>query len=150
MARARKTTYLIKMCEMVLRSAFEQRLQDVKVTGLQYGILSIVSEGPRFSAADLARSCHVTPQSMCESVSTLEQKGLVRREVDPSNRRILRISITADGSKMLARCEKEMKTVEKQIFSCLSKDELDQFRSALRRIVAQADAEINYIRPEVL
>jgi DNA-binding MarR family transcriptional regulator len=35
-------------------------------------------------------------------VSHLEERGLVRRQIDPTDRRITRLAITADGTRTLA------------------------------------------------
>lgn len=44
----------------------------------------------------------VTPPSVTRMVTALERRGLVRREADPLDRRVVCISLTADGRRVLA------------------------------------------------
>lgn len=136
MRSKRRTTYLIKMCELAIRAGIEEHLRDESVTGLQYTVMSIVGRGKSLSVADLARTCRVTPQSMSELVRSLEQKGLLVRATDPANRRIMRISLTPVGQEMLTRCDRSMDHLERKMFGHLSAEELDQLRKSLERVNA--------------
>lgn len=57
-------------------------------------------EGPQ-SVSDLAHSERVRPQSMAQTVSELEQDGLVQRRPDPGDRRRALVEYTEDGRKTL-------------------------------------------------
>ncbi len=48
-------------------------------------------------AGELAQQCMLTPPAMTELVEGLVRDGLVRREDDPSDRRAVRVSLTAAG-----------------------------------------------------
>jgi DNA-binding MarR family transcriptional regulator len=53
------------------------------------------------SAGDLAACERVQPPSMTKVLSSLEEKGLVSREVHPSDKRQVIITLTDTGSKLL-------------------------------------------------
>jgi len=57
-------------------------------------------EGPQ-SVSDLAGKERMRPQSMAQTVSDLENEGLVARSPDPDDRRRALISLTAGGSELL-------------------------------------------------
>ena len=59
------------------------------------------SDGP-MTTADLARAEFMTPQSMGASVAELEEHDLVARTDDPSDGRRKLISLTREGSRVLA------------------------------------------------
>jgi DNA-binding MarR family transcriptional regulator len=58
-------------------------------------------EGPQ-SVSDLAGKERMRPQSMAQTVSDLENEGLVERSPDPDDRRRALISLTAGGRALLA------------------------------------------------
>ena len=58
-------------------------------------------EGPQ-SVSDLAHSERVRPQSMAQTVSELEQDGLVQRRPDPGDRRRALVELTQGGHQTLS------------------------------------------------
>ncbi len=65
-------------------------------------LVTIEREGP-ISLGRLAASERVTPPSVTRMVATLEGQGLVRREADPTDRRVARVSLTAAGARVVQR-----------------------------------------------
>jgi DNA-binding MarR family transcriptional regulator len=58
--------------------------------------------GP-ITLGELAAIEQVQPPSMTRIVGRLEQAGLVEREVDANDRRIVRVRVTEDGTRLLAQ-----------------------------------------------
>jgi len=58
--------------------------------------------GP-ITLGDLAGHERVRPPTMTRIVAGLEEARLVRRETDATDRRVARVTITADGTRLLAR-----------------------------------------------
>lgn len=67
------------------------------------------SDGP-MTTADLARAEFMTPQSMGASVAELEEHGLVARTDDPSDGRRKLVSLTREGSQVLAESRARRRT----------------------------------------
>ena len=76
------------------------------LTGLSPARLSILSvlvfAGPR-TLGELARAEQVRPPTMSNLVTGLKRDGLVRRKSDRHDRRVVRISATAKGERVLQR-----------------------------------------------
>ena len=62
------------------------------------------------TTADLARAEFMTPQSMGASVAELEEHGLVARSDDPSDGRRKLVSLTREGSRVLAEARARRRT----------------------------------------
>jgi DNA-binding MarR family transcriptional regulator len=77
------------------------RLAGVDLSVQEYTALSVLRARPKLSNAQLARRSLVTPQSMIETLSKLERRGLVTRARDPEHARILRAEITRVGRRLL-------------------------------------------------
>ena len=69
---------------------------------LTSALVTIELRGP-IALGQLAASERVTPPSITRMVATLERLGLVRRESDPGDRRIARVSLTPDGQRTVLR-----------------------------------------------
>ena len=69
---------------------------------LTSALVTIELRGP-ITLGQLAASERVTPPSITRMVATLERLGLVRREADPGDRRIARVSLTPDGRRTVRR-----------------------------------------------
>jgi DNA-binding MarR family transcriptional regulator len=71
-----------------------------------------------------------------QSVQALEEAGAVRREDDPADRRVYRVSLTADGRRLVATLEGRIKRVETDMLAPLSAPERETFAAQLRAILA--------------
>lgn len=135
-----RTIYLFKRVEMLIKSELEHALQDVGLTPGQYTTISLLGGQKEVSSAELARRMGVTAQSMSETITLLERKGLIVRQENPANRRILQIATTPRGIEMLARCEDRVETLEERLLGGIGADELRRLRAVLTRILDGARA----------
>ncbi len=63
--------------------------------------LSVVVFGGPLTLGQLARAEQVKPPTMTKLVTGLEKEGLVRREIDPRDKRLVRIVATGKGERIL-------------------------------------------------
>jgi DNA-binding MarR family transcriptional regulator len=71
------------------------------LTGPRLSALSVVVFGGATSLAGLAAAEQVSAPTMTRVVEALVQAGLVTREAEPGNRRMVRIAATAEGVRVL-------------------------------------------------
>src|ERR1051326_8872038 len=80
--------------------------RDDPESGLSAARLSALSVlvfgGPR-TLGELAAAEHVRPATMTRIVQALEHDGLVRREADPADRRVSRLTATPRGERVMWR-----------------------------------------------
>lgn len=81
------------------------RREDMKagLTGPRLSALSVVVFGGPITIGDLAAAEQVRPPTMTRLVAALESDGLVRREGDPDDGRVVRLRATAKGEAVLRR-----------------------------------------------
>src|SRR6476620_1201444 len=94
--------YMVKQVELVVRSHLDELVKPAGITALQYTSLTVLERHDGLSAAQLARDSFVTAQSMADLVRSLENRGLIRRERNPHNRRELLILLTDSARELLA------------------------------------------------
>lgn len=137
-ASSARTIYLVRQLQLAIYARLEEVLRAHQLTPIQYTVLSILCGRQGLSSADLARRFSVTPQSMNELVAVLERKGLILRQEAPENRRVLRVSPTAEGKRLLARCDRLADGLEAEFFADLGRAELAAFRGTLAKLLAAA------------
>src|SRR3954466_10202115 len=107
--------YMVKQVELVVRSRLDELVKPSGITALQYTSLTVLERHDGLSAAQLARDSFVTPQSIADVVRSLENRGLIRRERTPRNRRELLILLTETGRELLARYAEPVRELEERM-----------------------------------
>lgn len=125
--------YMVKQVELVVRSHLDELVKPAGITALQYTSLTVLERHDGLSAAQLARDSFVTAQSIADLVRSLENRGLVRRERNPRNRRELLILLTEEGRELLARFAEPVRDLEERMVKSLTAHQADQFRQALSK-----------------
>jgi len=75
---------------------------------------------------ELADLSHITPGAVTQFMNGLVQKGLVAREGDPSDRRIVRLKLTELAKKQMEKFRKDHLASMSRIFEALNDDEIKQ------------------------
>lgn len=86
------------------------------------------------SQMELARSLRMKPPTVTIMLKRLEKTGMVKREQDKYDQRIIRVYITDYGRKICLSIYKEMQGIEEKMFSGLSGEERDTLNGLFRRI----------------
>lgn len=87
-------------------------------------------------AADIAEFFGLAPRTVTEALDGLERDGMVRREPDPQDRRVKRLSITEAGVAAAAATEPVRVALVEQILGVLSEDERGQLKQLLTKLTA--------------
>ncbi|MDQ6836769.1 MAG: MarR family transcriptional regulator, partial [Actinomycetota bacterium] len=95
------------------------------------------------SVGELAGDSQVTPGAVTNRVGRLEERGLVRRDVDPADRRQVIVSLTEEG---LARADQMIATkisADQRAFGSLDRPTQQRLLADLRTLLInlEADAE---------
>ena len=74
---------------------------DMSITLTQLSAMGTLRKHGPMSAGELATLERVQPPSMTKVLANLEERGLVQRDVHPSDRRQVVLAITAEGERLL-------------------------------------------------
>lgn len=108
------------------------------ITLAQYRTLVVLaSRGPQ-KLADLAGQLAVTPPTAGRMCDRLLQRGLVARQRDSDDRRVVRISLTADGRRVLDEATRQRRAVIASVLAGLSPERQAGIADALREFAAAA------------
>lgn len=129
-----RTIYLLKRAETTVRLRLDTALGDLGVTPGQYTTMTLVRRAREVSSAELARQVGVTPQTMSEMIAVLERRGWIARDGSATNKRILRIGLSAAGQALIAQCDVRVEAMERLLLAGIDEDQLAVLRAALAMI----------------
>ena len=126
----------------VWRAAQEARSQlersVLRPQGLSWGGFSLLFNlwiwGPMETRV-LAASMSCTRPSVSSLCDTLQRDGLVRRAGDDTDRRLVRVELTARGRRMIEGVYPRFNAGESRLVAGLSPEERDQLAALLRRFL---------------
>jgi DNA-binding MarR family transcriptional regulator len=119
-----------------LRRAHAERLVPFGLTPAQERALRMITrseEPPRMT--DLADHLGIVPRSLTTVIDALEAAGLVRREIDPHNRRAIRLHLTDRGLSVRDDMREARRRAAEDLFAPLPPDD----RKALGELLALLD-----------
>src|SRR5438067_6325379 len=102
---------------------------DMSVTLTQLSAMGTLRKNGAMSAGELASCERVQPPSMTKVLANLEERGLVRREVHPTDRRQAIISVTDEGAELLDSERRSRDAWLSRRVAELSPDERELLRS---------------------
>lgn len=125
------TLYLIKQLELAVRALMDDALRPLGLTTLQYTALTVLERRSGLSSAQLARRSFLRPQTMNVMVQTMEERGLIRRDRDLANRRVLVATLTDHGCEVLREAAPLVAAIEGKLLDGMSARRRAEFRTVL-------------------
>jgi MarR family transcriptional regulator for hemolysin len=98
-------------------------------------LMSLMRDGP-LGHGELAERIGVQGPTLTHHLDGLEQRGLVRRDRPPGNRRSQLVSLTEAGTAMFHRLRQAAQAHDARLCRDLGAEELDQLRHLLARLSA--------------
>ena len=128
--------YLIKRTRAMLGAAVEREIADHDVTYDQWGVLLAILKDRGDTAAGLSRSMECDTGSMTRMLDRLEAKDLIVRTRSTDDRRRVQLELTPGGKRLAERLVAAIVKVLNRHLQGFSTDELELFKSFLRRMLA--------------
>jgi DNA-binding MarR family transcriptional regulator len=123
------------MAALVIDNRDSWRRAAVEEAGLPFSrirVLRRLHAGP-MTVKQIAHAATMDAPAATVAVNDLEERGLVRREVDPSNRRCKHVSLTDSGRDVVARIA-AIDDPAPEALAALTDDELRELRDLLTRL----------------
>ena len=116
-----------------LRRRFAETLEPWGVTPHESRALRVIGEHEPTRLGVVAQHLRIAPRSVTDVVDSLEARGFVAREPDPSDRRATRVALTTRGRTVLAELDAARRADHESYFADLS----ERDRAALARILGR-------------
>ncbi len=125
---------LFRRAQQISASIFHDELGQY-VTPVQYAILRVLVESPGIDQVTLAGLVAIDTSTAASVAIRLEEKGLLRRYLDPGNRRQRALYLTDAGKDLLRHTVSGIRRLHERIFEGFSPEEEDQFMHLLQKLV---------------
>ena len=116
---------------------------DRRLTIAQIGLLFAVHQQDRLSVGEIARELHTRPATVTGLVDRLDRAGYLSREVDDVDRRVVRVSLTEPGRRVLEEILTEGRAYLNRAFDVLGEARVAALADLLAELV-EASATVNY------
>ena len=101
----------------------------------EFVILYCLDQRAALVARDICRVSGLPKNSISRAVSDLLRKGLIEREVDPTDKRAKLLSLTEAGRRMLGRINPIMQERQARMRAVLGAEDAAEFDRLLRKVV---------------
>ena len=129
--------YLLSIAQQALKDHTNRSISEAggRVTLAQAAILLLLKQKDRRYMSEMGQIIGVDNSAMTRLVDRLEKAGLVKRQIDPENRRAISILLTSTGGKEAAAALTVIKRINEEIKKDYSPAEVDAFKKILGGIL---------------
>ena len=132
--------YLVRRLTHTLGRELDRRMVELGLTDAQWKPLLLLQQGVCTTAADISRiACHDTG-AVTRLLDRLEGKGLVQRLRSAEDRRVVKLALTEEGTRVAAEVPRIISDLANQMLTGFSEDEFVQFKALLNRAMLNASA----------
>jgi DNA-binding MarR family transcriptional regulator len=110
------------------------------LTMSQLRLLVLIDRGPQRPIGELADEMNVKPATLSGLAERLERLRFIRREHDPADRRVVRVSLTADGKQVLGEIQIAARAYLEAVFERMGPAAVADFTTALEAFQVAAAA----------
>lgn len=129
----------IRKLEKELGVLKDSQLSCCGVTLAQCHALVEIGRAGRISLSELARLLNLENNSMSRTVDKLVTKGMVKRDIDPVDRRYLVINLTARGEEVYRKIEENMNLFFEKIYLALPAEKRNDVLESLNVLLASVE-----------
>jgi DNA-binding MarR family transcriptional regulator len=123
---------------------FVQEVGDLNLTPVQYSSLQTICSQPGIDQTTLATTIGYDTSTIAGVIDRLEARGLVLRNISPTDRRVRLITPTAKGLDSLEAVLPRMLKSQDRLLEPLTKSERKEFMR-LMQVIIDANAELSNI-----
>ena len=121
---------------------------ELGLTTAQLRVLFLVREAPGVTAGELAQRLAVTPPTISGIVDRLVKLGLIRREDDDSDRRLVRNLLTDPGEAACKRMEQGSEIFTRRMLVEMNHEDLEDFIAGLKAFI-KASKHVANVEPNL-
>lgn len=134
--------YLVYRASLTATSLMKKRFAESGVGNIRpayLGVLLALWDSDGLKVTELGRKAGLEPSSMTGLIDRMERDGIIHREMDPNDRRALRIFLTQFGK---TAQEPVMKVVEEALrfrLEDFSEEEMETTKNVLKRFIQKSE-----------
>lgn len=120
----------------------QAQLAEVGIYRGQPPIMGLLYQHDGMSQKEMAGALNLSPATMTVTLKRMEKAGLVRREMDEHDQRILRVHLSEQGRQMWLKSADQIRAVTEELMEGFTPEEEQQMREYLYRIARNMERAV--------
>jgi MarR family transcriptional regulator, lower aerobic nicotinate degradation pathway regulator len=126
--------YLIRRAHQTSMAIFAEELGSFEVTALQFAIMQALVDQPGADQITVAQRVALDAATSGSVILRLEDRGWLRREPSPTDKRRKLLWLTPEGEKMAIDMKKPARKVQQRLLETLDEEEKLQMLRLLKKV----------------
>jgi len=114
--------------------ALSVRLAHLDLTPSEQNVLAVLADGTRRAVGDVAAETGSRPTTLTSVLDRLERRRLLRRRLDPADRRSFLVTLTPAGRRAASSVRDAITELERGALAGLTAEQLAGFRAVTRAL----------------
>lgn len=114
---------------------FSKRLQGQDITRVQWIALYYIGDNEGITQRNLSKILDSNESSIVRLIDRMEKENIVRREKDPTDRRITKLYLTSEGMKKRNELLPIGEKFSKDCINGIKEEDLETFKKVLEKMV---------------
>ena len=140
-AEARRSATLMRRVLIGLKTRMDDELRSHHLTAAQWRFLMELKDRPGSSGAQMARACHMTPQSAQAMMARAVKHGWIVRGKSPENHRVVTAKLTPAGERLLSYADGILARLEAEVWVGVGLVEMRAMNATLERGLGNLDGD---------
>lgn len=138
-ATSRAPGRMIRRLDKIMSAYVESKFDGMDLSFAQWVALKVVRDGVVGNAGELARELGITTGATTRMIDVLETRGLMARDRDAEDRRVVRLVITQAGSEAITALQGHVVGAWNEVLADYSQDEVKALVAMLIKLLAAAE-----------
>ncbi|MBC7202117.1 MAG: MarR family transcriptional regulator [Pusillimonas sp.] len=127
--------FLVRRLNQIHDAMFFEECKEGNITPVQYGILTVLSRNPWLDQTAIGFELGLDRTTSADVIKRLEEKGLVERRVNPTDKRSRQTNITPEGLALMESLKEGMARSQQRLIEPLSPGDRKTFMMLLAEVV---------------
>jgi DNA-binding MarR family transcriptional regulator len=142
-----KSGFLMVRLGMGFKARALEELEAAGFSQYHYSVLALLDEQPRRTQSTIADALAVDPSQLVGILDGLEDRGLIARQRDPSDRRRHVVRLTDQGRHQLVDLRSMIERLEDELLTPLDPDSRKTLHALLLRLAGYHDPRCSHGTP---
>ncbi len=134
---------LIRRVSFVIKCRGRDILNEFDITTPQFNALLLLKEYGDMTIGDLGSKMYLASSTATDLIDRMERNGLVTRQRDSNDRRVVRLHMLDKGHQMIKEVLANRKRYLSTILSQVSAEELDSLKKSLQSLYVLMKPEVS-------